>query len=103
MIVFGFSRHFWLSMITLFLMGMAGPVYVTAITALVQDVIEDQVRGRVTTLFTITMRLFPLGWLAGGALAVWIGNEATLVIGGTATCVAPAMAYVLHRGFRQAS
>jgi predicted MFS family arabinose efflux permease len=103
MIVFGFSRHFWLSIITLFVMGLAAPIYVTSITALAQSVIDDQVRGRVTSLFTITMQLFSLGWLIGGALAVWIGNETTLIIGGTATCVAPIIAYILHRGFRQAS
>jgi MFS family permease len=103
MIVFGFSRHFWLSIITLFVMGLAAPIYVTSITALAQSVIDDQVRGRVTSLFTITMQLFSLGWLIGGALAVWIGNETTLIIGGTATCAAPIIAYILHRGFRQAS
>ncbi len=103
MIVFGFSRSFPLSLATLFVMGAAGPLYVTAIMTVAQTTISDQMRGRVTSLFMITMQLFPLGWLAGGALAVWIGNEPTLVIGGVGVALIPFLVYLLSAEFRRAT
>jgi MFS family permease len=103
MVAFGYSRHFWLSMVTMFFMGTAGPIYDTTIVTMVQSVIPDSYRGRVTSLFNITMQLYPVGWMLGGALAVVAGNETTLVIGAAVVASVPLLAFGLSRELRNAS
>jgi MFS family permease len=103
MVAFGYSRHFWLSMVTMFFMGTAGPIYDTTIVTMVQSVIPDSYRGRVTSLFNITMQLHPVGWMLGGALAVVAGNETTLVIGAAVVASVPLLAFGLSRELRNAS
>ena len=86
MIGFGFSRIYPLTLALLFIMGIAGMFWVNAIINLFQREAIGDMRGRVMSLYTIGMGLFPLGWAYGGALSALIGNELTLIIsaiGGT--------------------
>lgn len=86
MVGFGFSRSFPLSLTLLFLMGLSGVVWVNAALTMFQNVATEEMRGRVMSLYVISMEMFPLGWLFGGALAAWLGNEEALIIsalGGT--------------------
>jgi MFS family permease len=86
MVGFGFSRSFPLSLAVLFLMGLSGVLWVNAVLTTFQAVASDEMRGRVMSLYVLSMDMFPLGWLYGGALAAWLGNEEALVIsalGGT--------------------
>ena len=67
-------------------MGIAGMFWVNAIINLFQREAIGDMRGRVMSLYTIGIGLFPLGWAFGGALSALIGNELTLIvsaIGGT--------------------
>ena len=101
MIGFGFSRIYPLSLVLLFIMGVAGMFWVNAIINLFQRAAVGDMRGRVMSLYTIGMGLFPLGWAFGGALSAVIGNEMTLIvsaIGGTPLVL---LAMLLTPGLRK--
>ncbi len=86
MVGFGFSRSFPLSLALLFSMGLVGVVWVNAALTMFQESATEEMRGRVMSLYVISMDMFPLGWFVGGALASWVGNENALIIsalGGT--------------------
>jgi hypothetical protein len=98
---FGFSRSFPLSMSLLFVMGISGAYWVNAVLVLFQEVSVSEVRGRVMSLYVLSMEMFPLGWLYGGAVAAWLGNEEALIIsalGGTPIMV---LGLVLSRQLRR--
>ncbi len=101
MIGFGFSRIYPLTLILLFIMGIAGMFWVNAIINLFQREAIGEMRGRVMSLYTIGMGLFPLGWTFGGTLSHLIGNELTLIIsalGGTPLIL---IAMLLSPGLRR--
>ena len=81
MVIFVFSRSSPLSIGTMVLMGAAGPVYVATIMTVVQVRAPDHMRSRIVAMFSITMQLFPLGWMAGGIIAEVFSNETAGVIG----------------------
>lgn len=86
MVTFGFSPDFVLSLLTLYAMGISGMFWVNAALILFQRAAPGTMRARVMSIYTAAMGLFPLGWLYGGTLATWVGNELTLIIsalGGT--------------------
>ena len=86
MVAFGFSRSYPLSLAALFMMGLAGTIWVNAVLTMFQRAATEHMRGRVMSLYVLAMNMFPLGWLYGGAVAAWIGNEEALLIsalGGT--------------------
>ena len=93
MVGFAFSRIFPLSLLLLFLMGLGGVVWVNAALTIFQNVSSEEMRGRVMSLYVLSMEMFPLGWLVGGLLAAWVGNEEALVI--SALCGTPVMALAL--------
>lgn len=91
MVSFGFSRIFPLSLALLFVMGLTGVVWVNAALTMFHTAATDEMRGRVMALYVLSMDMFPLGWLVGGALAAWLGNEEALIVsalGGTPVMVA---------------
>ena len=58
MIGFGFSRIYPLSLVLLFIMGVAGMFWVNAIINLFQRAAVGDMRGRVMSLYTIGMGAF---------------------------------------------
>ena len=102
MVGFGFSRLFPLSLTLLFGMGVAGSYWMNAVITAFQSTTTPALRGRVMSLYVISMQMFPLGWLYGGALAAALGNEWALIVsaaGGTPIAIA---AYALSPGLRRA-
>ena len=102
MISFGFSRSVPLSLGILFVMGLAGIPWVTAALTMFQQAATKEMRGRVMSLYVISMNIFPLGWLFGGAVAQWLGNEEALIISamlGTPVAIA---ALLLSKELRRA-
>jgi MFS family permease len=86
-VVFAASRSAWLSCAALVFAGF-GIMYTTAaINTILQTLVEERMRGRVMSLYTMAfIGLSPIGGLAGGALADRIGAPLTGAIGG-ASCI----------------
>ncbi len=102
MVSFGFSRSVPLSMSILFVMGLAGMPWVTAVLTMFQQAANNEMRGRVMSLYVIAMNMFPLGWLFGGAVAQWLGNEEALIISALLGTPVMAIALVASKELRRA-
>ena len=60
-----------------------------SVSTMLQTIVDDRMRGRVMGLFSMAfLGMFPIGSLAGGALAAQIGAPATLAIGGSCCTLA---------------
>ena len=101
MIGFGFSRIYTLTLALLFVMGIAGMFWVNAIINLFQREATGDMRGRVMSLYTIGMGLFPLGWTFGGTLSALIGNELTLIVSALGGTPLVLLAMLLTPGLRR--
>ena len=99
--VFAFSRDYYLSLAVLVVMGAGGIMYVTTINAMVQMAIPDELRGRVTSLFSITMTLFPVGMFVGGVLAAATTNEISIMTSGVGVALPVLLVYAFSRRFRE--
>jgi MFS family permease len=83
--VFSYSRSFALSLAMIAMVGFAALIVAMGVSTIVQTIVENRMRGRVMGLFTVSfMGMMPLGSLAAGALAEWIGPYHTLAVGGVA-------------------
>jgi MFS family permease len=93
LIVFSFSRHFWLSVILLLPVGFAMLLQMSSSNTLIQSMVPDGLRGRVMSAYSMMfMGMAPLGALLAGALAETVGAPATIAIGG-AVCIAGALVF----------
>ena len=87
LVAFSYSTSFALSLAAIAVVGFAALTVAMGVSTIVQTIVEDRMRGRAMGLFTVSfMGMFPLGSLAAGAVADWIGPQHTLAAGGTA-CV----------------
>lgn len=102
MISFGFSRSVPLSLGILFVMGLVGMPWVTSVLTMFQQAATREMRGRVMSLYVIAMNMFPLGWLFGGAVAEWLGNEQALIISAMLGTPVAAIALLLSKELRRA-
>ncbi|MCT7950539.1 MFS transporter [Ancylothrix sp. C2] len=83
LIGFSLSRNFWFSFLMMPVIGCGIILQVASSNTLLQTIVEDDKRGRVMSLFTMSfMGTVPLGNLAGGTLAHYIGAPNTLTLGG---------------------
>ena len=102
MVVFGFSRSVPLSLGALFVMGLISMPWVTSVLTMFQQAATDRMRGRVMSLYVIAIGVFPLGWLFGGAVAEWLGNEEALVISALLGSPVAALALIFSKELRRA-
>jgi MFS family permease len=87
LMLFAYSQLLWLSMVMIALTGLGIIMAVQAISTIFQTIVDDEMRGRIMSLFTVAfLGVSPVGSLAAGALAAAIGAEHTLFVGG-ACCV----------------
>jgi MFS family permease len=88
LIVFGLSRHLWLSLAVLPLVGFGIMQQMAASNTILQTIVEDDKRGRVMAFYSMAiMGMTPFGSLLAGSLAALIGAPLTIALGG-AVCVA---------------
>lgn len=81
--VFGFSRWMWLSLIAQMMVGAALINYMASTNTLLQMFVTDELRGRVMSLYTISfIGLAPLGALSTGFVGEHLSPEAAVVICG---------------------
>jgi MFS family permease len=94
LLAFAFVRQVPLSLLMMFGIGLSSILVMNLVTALVQNLVDDSVRGRVMGVYSLTFfGLMPLGALWAGAVAARIGEPLTVVIG---AAVALAMAMVVY-------
>jgi MFS family permease len=87
-VVFGLSRSFWLSLVTLAVLGAADQMSVFVRQTLVQLRSPDQMRGRVAAVSTLFISASnELGEFRGGLTARFLGPVAAVVYGGLAGLV----------------
>jgi predicted MFS family arabinose efflux permease len=82
-VAFAMSRTMWLSDLLLFLTGAALMMVFSTVTSLVQLTAPNEMRGRVMSIYMLAFRGgTPLGSLASGWAATYIGAPAVLQING---------------------
>ncbi len=90
-LVFALSPWLPLSFAALAVTGFGIVVNGMAVSTVIQTIVDDRMRGRIMGIFSVAfLGMYPLGSLAGGALAAAIGAPATLAIGG-GICTATAL------------
>lgn len=82
LILFAFSPFYFLSVVMLVFIGGFGNAFMTLNNTLIQEMITDQIRGRVLSLREVTFGLGPAGSLISGALASIMGVAFALGIAG---------------------
>jgi MFS family permease len=93
LVLFSFSRFFWLSLILMLPVGFGLMVQMAASNTVLQTIVDDNKRGRLMSIYAMAfMGVTPLGSLLAGSLASHIGAPATLIIGG-AVCMLGAAAF----------
>lgn len=92
-IAFSFSRSLWFSLLSMMTVGFGLIVQIASINTVIQDLTEDDKRGRVMSFFAMAfMGMSPFGSLLAGALAGKIGAPQTLLLSGL-LCVGGALIY----------
>jgi predicted MFS family arabinose efflux permease len=88
LIVFGLSRHLWLSLAVLPLAGFGLMQQMAASNTILQTIVDDDKRGRVMSFYAMAfLGMTPFGSLLAGCLASQAGAPTTIALGG-AVCVA---------------
>ena len=85
LIIFSLSRYLPLSLLAMLLVGLGIILQVASGNTVLQTIIDDDKRGRVMSLHTMSfLGIVPFGSLLGGAIADRIGAPNTLIIAGIA-------------------
>jgi len=85
LILFAFSRNFWLSVAFLLPAGFSMMLQMSSSNTLIQAMVPDQLRGRVMSLYSMMfMGMAPFGALMGGAVSDRLGAPIAVGIGGIA-------------------
>lgn len=85
LIVFALSRYLPLSLFAMLFIGLGLILQIAAGNTVVQTIVDDDKRGRVMSLYTMSfLGMSPFGNLLGGFLAHQIGSTSTLIISGVA-------------------
>ncbi|MGI0483925.1 MFS transporter [Pantanalinema rosaneae CENA516] len=83
LIIFSYSTTLWLSALMMAIVGYGFLIQFASSNTIIQTIVEDDKRGRVMSFYTMAfMGMLPIGSLAAGSLADWIGAPRTLLIGG---------------------
>jgi MFS family permease len=86
LILFSFSKSFWLSVFLLMPVGYFIMLQMASSNTLIQVMVPDALRGRAMAVYSMMfMGMAPLGALLGGALSDRLGAPITVAIGGFAS------------------
>lgn len=84
-----FTDEFLVALILLFFIGFGMVIIIASCNTLVQDIVDDDKRGRVMSLYTMAfMGTTPIGSLVGGAIAHEIGVPHTFLLTGLIMIIA---------------
>jgi MFS family permease len=102
LILFSFSRSFWLSAALLLPVGFCMIVEMASTNTLIQTLVPDNLRGRVMAVYGMMfMGMAPFGALLAGAIAHHLGAPITVALGGAVCIVAGIMFGLRLPVFRQ--
>ncbi len=89
LVLFSFSRIFWLSFILMFCVGFGMIVQIASSNTLLQNLTDDARRGRVMSLYTVAfLGIVPFGNLLMGGLASKFGAQNTILFSGSFSILA---------------
>lgn len=92
--LFAFNTIFWVSLFLAYLLGVGFMFQFTLLNTLLQTRVEDSMRGRVMSLYTLTLFGFsPLGNLLVGTLAESIGLNLALLLMAAITLLSAAVIF----------
>lgn len=93
LILFSFSRYFWLSAALLLPVGFCMMLQMSSSNTLIQSMVPDHLRGRVMAMYSMMfMGMAPFGALLGGAFADKLGAPLTVAMGAVA-CLGGALLF----------
>ena len=99
---FALSRVLWLSELLLFCCGVAAMIVTAMTTSLVQLVVPDHLRGRVVSIYMVAFRGgMPLGSLASGYAATFVGVPTVLAVNGALVSVVAIYFLSRNHGIRE--
>jgi MFS family permease len=102
LLAFAISVSLPLSMIFLALTGMSFLAMVNTTNAMVQELVSDDLRGRVMGIYTLTfLGTVPIGSLAAGLLADSIGAQTTVILFGCLMLVFSITGWARMKSIRQ--
>jgi len=88
LVLFGFSRSVWLSLILMLFTGFGMLQGLTVSNTIIQTLVPEDKRGRVMSYYTAAfVGMAPFGSLLAGSLASWIGAPHTVLLTGSC-CIA---------------
>jgi len=104
LILLGAANQLWLALACRVLAGYCVILQVTTANTLVQTLVADNLRGRVSSFYNMAiLGTLPLGNLLAGALAGAIGVSATFVVSGVCCLGGVAWFWLRLAGFRAAA
>jgi len=84
LILFGFSRVVWPSLVLMVVVGFGMMQGLTASNTIIQTLVPEDMRGRVMSYYTAAfVGMAPFGSLLAGSLAHWIGAPRTVMLTGS--------------------
>jgi MFS family permease len=102
LIAFGLSTHLVLSLIFLFAVGFAIVTSVAVANTLLQQLVTDEMRGRVMSMFILSfIGTMPIGNLLGGVVSHRYGAPMTLAAGGLTIVVYVTIVAIRNRRLRE--
>ena len=81
-IIFASIGNVGVTVVALVGLGAAGALMFTLGNILIQTNVQDEYRGRVSSLYFMTFSLYPLGVLVGGAIAEGLGLQPAMILMG---------------------
>ena len=93
LILLGLSRWVWLSLLSMPVIGFGLLVQTAASNTMIQTLVEDRMRGRVMSLYSMAfMGMMPVGSLLSGLMSRIVGAPVTVFLSGL-LCIAGALVF----------
>ncbi len=102
-VIVGLAPNVYIAAVGAFFMGLASAMFMTSIGTLMQASVDETMRGRVSSVFQLTLQLFAAGMLLGGLFTAWIGPGETLLLFGGLIGAVSILIFVKSPELRNAS
>ena len=82
LLLFALSGSFILSLAILFVSGIVNALYMTTVSASLQALVPNDLRGRIMGIYSLTWGLIPVGGMLGGGVATYTSAPVAVALGG---------------------